>query len=38
MPQTVFTIGHSTHPQDRFIVLLKKHGVTALCDVRIQTL
>ncbi len=34
MPQTVFTIGHSTHPQDRFIALLKKHGVTALCDVR----
>jgi uncharacterized protein (DUF488 family) len=34
MPQTVFTIGHSTHPQDRFIALLKEHGVTALCDVR----
>ncbi len=34
MLETVFTIGHSTHPQDRFIALLKKHGVTALCDVR----
>lgn len=34
MPQTVFTIGHSTHPQDRLIALLKTHGVTALCDVR----
>jgi uncharacterized protein (DUF488 family) len=34
MLETVLTIGHSTHPQDRFIALLKKHGVTALCDVR----
>ena len=34
MQDTVFTIGHSTHAQDRFIALLKKHGVTAVCDVR----
>ena len=34
MQQTVFTIGHSTHPQERFIGLLAQHGITALCDVR----
>jgi uncharacterized protein (DUF488 family) len=34
MQDTVFTIGHSTHPQGRFIGLLHQHGVTALCDVR----
>jgi uncharacterized protein (DUF488 family) len=34
MPQPVFTIGHSTHRQERFIELLLQHGVTALCDVR----
>ena len=31
---TVFTIGHSTHQQERFVELLKQHGITALCDVR----
>jgi uncharacterized protein (DUF488 family) len=31
---TVFTIGHSTHPQEHFIALLRQHGITALCDVR----
>jgi uncharacterized protein (DUF488 family) len=31
---TVFTIGHSTQPVDRFIGLLKKHGITAVADVR----
>jgi uncharacterized protein (DUF488 family) len=31
---TVFTIGHSTHPQERFIRLLRQHGITAVCDVR----
>lgn len=34
MQEAVFTIGHSTHPQDRFIALLHQHGITALCDVR----
>ena len=34
MQDSVFTIGHSTHPQERFIGLLLKHGVTAACDVR----
>ncbi len=30
----LFTIGHSTHPIDEFIGLLKKHGITAVGDVR----
>lgn len=30
----VFTIGHSTHTQDRFIDLLATHRITAVCDVR----
>lgn len=30
----VFTIGHSTHSLEYFIALLRKHRVTALCDVR----
>ena len=34
MQDTVFTIGHSTHPQERFIALLRQHGINALCDVR----
>jgi uncharacterized protein (DUF488 family) len=34
MRNTVFTIGHSTHPQERFIALLRQHDITALCDVR----
>lgn len=34
MQGTVFTIGHSTHPQETFIGLLQRHGITALCDVR----
>lgn len=34
MQEMLFTIGHSTHPLDHFITLLKMHGVTALGDVR----
>jgi uncharacterized protein (DUF488 family) len=34
MQDTVFTIGHSTQTQERFIGLLQQHGITALCDVR----
>jgi uncharacterized protein (DUF488 family) len=30
----LYTIGHSTHPVDRFISLLKMHRINALCDVR----
>lgn len=30
----IFTIGHSTHEFEKFVGLLKQHGVTALGDVR----
>ena len=30
----VLTIGHSTHPLEAFVALLRRHGVTALADVR----
>jgi uncharacterized protein (DUF488 family) len=32
--KVIFTIGHSTHPQEQFIGLLRLHGITALGDVR----
>lgn len=32
--RTVYTIGHSTHPQEKLLGLLSMHGITALCDVR----
>ncbi len=32
--QTIFTVGHSTHPLNRFIALLQEHNITALGDVR----
>lgn len=34
VPTVVFTIGHSTHPLERFASMLQQHGVTALADVR----
>ena len=30
----IFTIGHSNHPIEPFVALLRQHGVTALADVR----
>ena len=30
----IFTVGHSNHPIDYFVGLLKRHGITALADVR----
>ena len=33
-PNTVFTIGHSTHPIDVFTGLLKDHAISAVADVR----
>jgi uncharacterized protein (DUF488 family) len=30
----IFTIGHSTHPVEQFIALLRAHGVTLVADVR----
>ena len=34
MGKDVFTIGHSRHALDDFVGLLRRHCVTALCDVR----
>jgi uncharacterized protein (DUF488 family) len=34
MSNVVFTIGHSTHSLERFIALLKQHGIGALGDIR----
>lgn len=31
---TVYTIGHSTHPIERFLQLLRGHAITVLGDVR----
>lgn len=31
---TIFTIGHSNHPLDVFLGLMKRHGISALADVR----
>jgi uncharacterized protein (DUF488 family) len=30
----ILTIGHSTHPEERFLALLDRHGVRAVADVR----
>jgi uncharacterized protein (DUF488 family) len=30
----IYSIGHSTHPIDEFLVLLKQHQIAALADVR----
>jgi uncharacterized protein (DUF488 family) len=32
--RTVCTIGHSTHTIERFVDILRQHGVTAVADVR----
>jgi len=33
-PPVIYTIGHSNHPAERFLELLRAHGVTAVADVR----
>ena len=30
----VYTIGHSNHPYERFVELLREHGIEAIADVR----
>lgn len=30
----IFTIGHSSHPAEAFLVLLRRHGIGLLADVR----
>ena len=34
MSPKLFTIGHSTHPLDRFLALLVQHGIEVLADIR----
>lgn len=34
MPHSVYTIGHSTHPLDRFVALLAQHQIEELLDIR----
>ncbi len=34
MSRELYTIGHSNHEIAHFIALLRKHGVTAVADVR----
>jgi uncharacterized protein (DUF488 family) len=34
MLPSIFTIGHSNHPLDRFLALLAQHQVEALADIR----
>ncbi len=34
MTRPVSTIGHSNHPLEHFITLLKQHDINVLCDVR----
>ena len=33
-PLTIYTIGHSTHPIDDFLQILKAHGIAQLVDIR----
>ncbi|WP_043341657.1 DUF488 domain-containing protein [Belnapia moabensis] len=33
-PKSLLTIGHSNHPLEMFLALLRQHGVTAVADVR----
>ena len=34
MENTIYTIGHSNHPSERFLQLLDLHAITAVADVR----
>lgn len=34
MGATLFTVGHSNHPIERFLALLKQHSIEVLADVR----
>lgn len=36
MPETVFTIGHSTHPSTKLVELLRRNEIGAVADVRSQ--
>jgi uncharacterized protein (DUF488 family) len=32
--EIIYSIGHSTHPLEHFLSLLRMHAITAVCDVR----
>jgi uncharacterized protein (DUF488 family) len=34
MTETIYTIGHSNHSLEHFVVLLRQHGIDSVCDVR----
>lgn len=34
MPGSIYTIGHSNHSSEHFVALLRRHDITAVCDVR----
>jgi uncharacterized protein (DUF488 family) len=34
MAINIYTIGHSNHPIERFLALLRQHAITAIADVR----
>ena len=34
--EPVFSIGHSNHPEERFLALLTRHAIEVLVDVRSQ--
>ncbi len=34
MAAKIFTVGHSNHPIEKFLALLRRHAVTAIADVR----
>ena len=34
MSQELYTIGHSAHPLSQFLAFLRKHHISAVCDVR----
>lgn len=34
MHKAIFTIGHSNHPIEKFLALLKQHNIEAIADVR----
>src|SRR5271168_4385774 len=34
MAVSIFTVGHSNHPIEKFLVLLQQHEITAIADVR----
>jgi uncharacterized protein (DUF488 family) len=33
-PRVIYTVGHSTHSAERFVDLVRGHGIEVVCDVR----